>query len=176
VSNVNHRAQIFNTITLIGSGLILLVILGCNFLDRQAPSREDFISMYMWCFDEKQIEKIDYDYKGAIGGASTVAKVQFKGPVKMRTVMLEERVKEGKLTLGAYDPDKTTEDDKRMLMNHMTIVTGEMPSWLDFPFNKYMQTIEESSEGDNRKSLPRYYHIWYIDDERNVVYFFGNWG
>ena len=143
---------------------------GCNMLDRSAPSQAQYIAEYMQHFDESQIEKIDYYYKGAIGGALTAARVQFKGPVEIR----------GDVKVGAYDPKTVTEDSGDMMWfrhrweNHCG---GTLPAWFDFPFEQPMRTIREERDREEcREGEPVYHYEWYIDDRRNVVYFMGGWG
>jgi hypothetical protein len=156
--------------------LLLPMLWGESFLDRPAPSKDGYISSHMQCFDRSQIENVDFVWHGAIGGIMTVGRAKFKGPVKLEDAMVEEKVKAGKFTIGTYDPAKMTEGDKLLLKQQLTVVThGEMPSWLDFPFDRIMRTIREAADMVPGVH-PRYETIWYIDDEHNVVYIYHCWG
>jgi hypothetical protein len=138
-------------------------------LDRQPPSKDSYIAIYFEYFDQKQIEKIDYDYKGAIGGIVSSARVQFKGPVKLSENVVDEAIKNGKIIVGTYDPAKMSKDDVESFKHQWTLASdGEVPSWLDFPFDKKMRKIKESRE--RKDTSPGYDYEWYIDDDRNVVY------
>ena len=53
-------------------------------LDRPSPSREGYLARYFEYFNTEQIEKLDYVYKGAIGGAMTVGRAKFKDSVSRR--------------------------------------------------------------------------------------------
>jgi hypothetical protein len=160
------------------AGVLSVSLPGCpRALERPSPSRDGFIADYLEYFDQSHLEKLDYEYKGAIGGAFTVGRAQFKGPVKLRDGLVEVRTKAGKFTVGTYDPTRMTEQEKWAFNHQWTLATdGKMPSWLDFPFNRKMRTLREASEGSTRDARPRYEKEWYIDDEKNVVYIQGNWG
>jgi len=153
-----------------------MVFSGISFFDRPAPSRDGYIAGYFEYFDGTQIEKLDFDWKGAIGGIITVGRAKFKGPVKIRQIMVEERGKDGKISIGTYDPAKMTEEEVWEVKHQWTVITdGKMPPWLDFPFNRKMRTIEETYE-EIRDVRPRSYRAWYIDDAQDVVYVFGSCG
>jgi hypothetical protein len=172
------------------AGLFIVVVTGMwlsgkSFLDRGPPSKDDYIAH---CFDYvdgshvfegSQVEKVDFAWRGAIGGIVTVARAEFKGPVKVNDGMVDAKVKAGEFTIGTYDPAKTTEGDKLMLRHQFTVANhGETPSWLDFPFNRKMRMLTENVDRGPDPDHPRYPRntIWYIDDERNVVYMYGCWG
>jgi len=156
---------------------LFVSVSGCgNMLDRQAPSKDAYIAYYLEYFDGSQIEKLDYVYKGAIGGAATIGRAQFKGPVSLDNILLQEKIKEGLVTEGTYDPAEMAEQPMAMHFRHQweNHARGELPPWFDFPFDRKMRTISESFEGDDNN--PRHERIWYIDDERNIVYIRANWG
>jgi hypothetical protein len=146
---------------------LLLFISGCGMpLSRPRPSEAEYIARYLMYFDSSQIEKIDYVYEGAVGGECTAARIQFKGPVKIRA--LGKFAKEG-----SYDPAKMkSEQAKREFREQWTFAAGgKLPSWLDFPFDKKMRMISEAQASSADE--PSYGWTWCIDDERNVVYFCG---
>ena len=132
--------------------------------------------MYFECFDGSQIEKLDFAYKGAIGGTRTVGRAQFKGSVKLRDSMIEARAKVGLVTEGMYDPAEMTKgaamEFRDCWERH---ADRKIPSWFDFPFDRKMRLIKESSEGRTGRDPP-YEKVWYIDDEHNVVYVRANRG
>jgi hypothetical protein len=168
---------------LIVAGAILLApFWGCgNFLERPTPSKDEYIQSYLEYFDGSQIEKLDYTYRGAIGGASTVGRAQFKGPVKLRKIMVDARIKSGLVIKeGTYDPAEMTKEPAAMQFRHEweNHAGGSLPPWFDFPFNRKMRTLTEASEGSRSPTnpRPRYEKLWYIDDEHNVVYVRANWG
>jgi hypothetical protein len=163
-------------IIFIQEAFLFLLISGCgNMLDRQPPSQENYIADYFNYFDGDQIKKLDFAFKGAIGGVITVARVEFKGPIKLKDVLIEPQVKAGTVVLGTYDPDKMKEDTRWLLETHCNSANnGKKPAWLDFPFDRKMRTITETGKGDD--SHPRYGRTWYIDEEQNVVYLFSSWG
>jgi hypothetical protein len=156
--------------------LWLFLSVGCgNMLTRQVPSKDAYIAQYLAYFDETQIENIEYAYQGAIGGAFTVARVQFKSAVKTKNNLLDQPAKNVKIISEVFDPEKMLTDDIDILKRQLTLASdGNMPSWLDFPFNRKMRKIKESFEGSDGQ--PRYEKVWYIDDDHNVVYVNGNWG
>ena len=175
------------------TGLFLLVVMllfilklsGKSFLDRGPPSKDDYIAHYFdyiegsHVFEGSQVEKLDFVWHGAIGGIMTVARAKFNGPVKLNDAMVEAKVKAGEFTIGTYDPAKMIEGDKLQLKHQLTVIThGEVPSWLDFPFNCKMRMLTELIERGPDPERPRYprHTIWYIDDEHNTVYMYGSWG
>jgi hypothetical protein len=166
-----------NVVFLIVS-LLYLIAMGCDsMLTRHAPSKDSYIELYLKKIDKSQIIKIDYVYKGEIGGVFTVARVQFKSPVIIKAKLEEVNNKDINPTIDTYDPLNMSESDKLILKHQLTIVTdGKMPPWLDFPFNQKMRIITESFDGNIDKGKPRYDRKWYIDDKTNVVYFCGSWG
>jgi hypothetical protein len=147
-----------------------VLTLGCGVpFSRVRPSESDYIARYLKYFDPSQIEKLDFVYEGAVGGESTVARVQFKGPVVVRPL--------GKAaTEGVFDPAKLAKERDRLKFRRQWTFSagGTLPSWFDLPFDRKMRLIQESQEGSDGK--PRYDWAWYVDDERNVVYFCGNRG
>jgi hypothetical protein len=143
---------------------------GC--LSRPTPSKQRYLAMYMEHFDVEQIESIDYTYEGAIGGATTAARVQFNGPVT---------IPEG-LEVIEYQPPEADDrsPDAKQTRYDMQVECryhcgGTIPNWFDFPFDRPMRLIRESEE-EATESTPCYCNEWYIDDLKNVVYFFGSWG
>jgi hypothetical protein len=171
-----YASEDMNNITKSLLLMLPLMALGCGYaLSRPRPSKEEYIARYFEYFDETQIAKLDYDYQGAIGGAFTVGKAHFKGPANMGYPRVEEAIKAGKITSKTYDPGKMSEGEANSFQRQWILASGgKSPSWLDFPFNKKMRLIEESSEGSD--GHPRYVKQWYIDEERNVVYVYGSWG
>lgn len=156
---------------------IFLTLSGCgSMLDRPTPSREDYLAGYFEYFNPEQIEKLDYVYKGAIGGAMTVGRAKFKDSVKLRDSLIEARAESGQLEAGTYDPTAMGEETAAMEFEHQwkAHAGGTMPPWFDFPFDRQMRTLREASEGSDKE--PRYEKVWYIDDERRIVYVRGNWG
>lgn len=149
-------------------------------LARQPPSREAYVATYLECFDVSQVVNLDYVYHGAIGGAFTVGRAQFKAPVKVRDSMVREKIKAGLITEGTYDPTEMTNEPTAAAfkLEWEVHAGGKMPSWFDFPFNRRMRVFKEESEGVQSETdpRPRYEKVWYIDDEKSVVYIRGNWG
>jgi hypothetical protein len=152
------------------AALVVWVCLGGGFT-RPAPSSQvEYIARYMKHFDEREIERVDYVFKGGFRGAFTVARVQFKGPVKIL----------GAVEAGTYDPDAFAKDpgagarfeDQRTLASD-----GKTPPWFDFPFGQRMRMCSEGREWDSpevrKGAQPPYRYKWYVDDKRNVVYFWG---
>jgi hypothetical protein len=155
----------------------LLTSSGCgNFLERHAPDRDGYIARYFEFFDGSQIQKLDYAYKGAIGGDFTVGRAEFKGRVQLKDLMIQAKIKGGLVAAGMYDPAKMMKEPAAAEFRQRWEVHagGTMPAWFDFPFDRKMRTLREASEGSN--SSPRYENIWYIDDEHNIVYVRGNRG
>ena len=145
-------------------------------LDRQPPSREGYIAEYLEYFDASRIEKLDYVYKGAIGGAMTVGRATFLDSVKLDESLVEERTKSGRLVTGTYDPKEIADEADATWFRRQWEVHagGTLPSWFDFPFDRKMRTLREEDEGSD--GHPRYKKEWYIDDERNIAYVRANWG
>lgn len=174
-----NEAKLGSGFSLVAVTLLFVLMLGCGgCLSRPGPSSDaEYVAGYFQYFDTSQVGKVDYLHSGEIGGIYTIARVQFKGPVKLRDILVEGRAKAGKIILGKYDPAKMTEEDAQAFKQQWMFFTRpKMPSWLDFPFDRQLRTIREASEGSTRDALPRIEQIWYIDDERNVVYFRGSWG
>jgi hypothetical protein len=162
----------------VGAALLSVMLAACGSpLSRPTPSRDAFIAQYLAYFDSTQIEKLDFAYKGAIGGAVMVGRVQFKGPIRINDAMVNARVQAGNVTVGTFAPAKMAEEDKQDLIRQLkSPADGRMPSWLDLPFDRNMRMIRDAGEGDTRNAQPRYEKTWLIDDEHNVVYVYGNWG
>lgn len=159
--------------------LAVLPFLGCgNMLERQPPSEAAYIDDYLKYFDATQIAKLDYTYKGSIGGAMTVGRAKFKGPIRLDSEMLNAKIKAGTIKKGTYDPSKMNESDKMWLQHRWkTHAHGSIPSWFDFPYSRKLQTLTEEYEGRGGDDpRPRFEKVWYIDDENHVVYIRGNWG
>ncbi len=155
--------------------LAVLLVIGSSCggcLSRPTPSKQRYLAMYMEHFDVEQIESIDYTYEGAIGGAITAARVQFNGPVT---------IPEG-LELIEYQPPEADDRSPDAELSRLEIQAkcrnhcgGETPNWFDFPLDRPMRMIRESEE-DPPEDTPCYSNEWYIDDQENVIYFFGSWG
>lgn len=158
---------------------VVLGVAGCGgMLDRPRPSETDYVEDYLEYFDATQIEKLDYTYRGSIGGAGTVGRGKFKGPIRLKNEILGKKIRTGAVKEGTYDPAKIKEPDK-MLLQHQweTHAGGTIPSWFDFPYGRKLRVLTEEYEGrGGNDSRPRYEKVWYIDDENNVVYIRGNWG
>jgi hypothetical protein len=177
-SRREERVKAMERFLIVAATAVLFPFSGCgNMLDRPAPAKAEYIADYLEYFDGSQIEKLDYTYKGAIGGAFTVGRAKFKSPVELRDDLVETRVKAGLVTEGTYDPVEMAKEPALMQFRQELEVHagGTIPSWFDFPFDRKMRMIREASEGKGGVS-PRYEKVWYIDDERNVVYIRGNWG
>ncbi len=149
------------------AGLVLCVsvsIFRGSFLSRPVPSEAEYLSKYMTHFDERQIESIDYVYKGAVGGEATVAVVHFKGPVEVH----------GAVEVSAYDPAAIAEEPAASEFRERWAFAagGILPPWFDFPYQQRMRMVWEAREGPN-DGEPIYRFEWYIDDQRNMVYFRG---
>jgi hypothetical protein len=155
---------------------LVVVLFGGNMLERQRPSEGAYIADYLEYFDGSQIEKLDYTYQGAIGGVRTVGRAKFKGPIKLRDGIVEAKIKAGLTTRGMYDPAEMTKEPAATLFRHEWegYADGAIPSWFDFPFDRKMRTLTEAGKGSNAE--PRYEKVWYIDDDRNIIYIRGNWG
>ena len=155
-------------------GILLLAALAIagylgfiNPLERPASSEAGYVAKYMTHFDEHQIEKIDYVYHGAIGGVMTAARVQFKGPVKVH----------GAAEVRTYNPTAIANEPAGLetFKHEWEVHCGnKTPAWFDFPFDCKMRMFRDAREGS--KDEPRHCYEWYIDDQRNLVYFRGNWG
>jgi hypothetical protein len=145
----------------------LLAVLGCGVVfSRPCPSESEYIARYLTYFDSSQIDGLDYVYRGAIGGEGTIARIQFKGPVKLKPLGQTTKAE-------SFDPAKMRKDrDVSKFKEQWTSAAGQkLPSWFDFPFGRKMRMIRETREWSNGN--PSYDWTWYIDDERNVVYFCG---
>ena len=151
---------------------LLLAVCSINPLSRPGPTTEvEYADRFMEYFDTSNLERVEWVWEGAIGGIITFARVKFNGPIKRKVVLLDERIKAGKISAGRYDPAEITEPEAMEFKHQWTILTdGELPSWFDFPFDRKLQTIIETSEGD-LDGHPKYEKTWYIDDEQNIVYF-----
>ena len=157
--------------------VLIVCFSGCgSFLDRPRPSREAYTADYLEYFDASQIEKLDYAYRGAIGGAMTVGRAKFKDSVRLKDLLVESRVKSGVLTAETYDPADTAEGPGATEFRHQWEVHagGTIPPWFDFPFDRKMRVLRETGGGTD--AHPRYEKVWYVDEERGVVYIRGNWG
>ena len=165
------RIAVESVVLLVVVGL-LLAVCSLDPLSRPGPStEEEYANFCLEYFDTSNVEKVDWVWDGAIGGIMTFARVKFKGPIKLKDILVEGRIKAGKITLGEYDPAKMTVPEAESFEHQWTVLTdGELPAWLDFPFQRKLQTINESNEGD-LDGHPRYEKTWYIDDERSLVYF-----
>ena len=97
-------------------------IAGVSFLDRPAPSEEGYIAGYFEYFDGTQVEKLDFAWKGAIGGIITVGRAQFKGPVKIKQIMVDEHGKDGKISIGTYEPAKMTQEETWEIEHQWTVL------------------------------------------------------
>jgi hypothetical protein len=155
---------------------LFLALSGCgSFLQRPRPSKEDYIVDYFAYFDTAQIEKLDYVYQGSIGGAGTVGRAKFKDSVKLRESLIAAQVKCGLLEDGIYDPTAMEEIEAVMFREQWEEhAGGTMPRWFDFPFDRKLRMLREAGEGSD--AHPRHETVWYIDEDRNVVYVRGNWG
>jgi hypothetical protein len=160
--------------------VLLSFTLGCgNMRDRHPPSGSAFISTYLKYFDASQIRKLDSAGHGAIGGMSVVGRAEFTGPIRLNKALIDEQVKKGLIKERFYDPAEMTKEPAAMNFRQQWEVHagGTLPSWFDFPYNRKLRTITERDEGHGGDHpTPRYENIWYIDDQRNVVYVRGNWG
>jgi hypothetical protein len=157
---------------------VVLALSGCgNMLDRPAPTRDGYIEGYFEFFDVSQIDKLDFAWKGAIGGIMTTGRAHFKGSVRLRDVMVDARIKAGRITTETYDPSKLTEVELWAFKNRCLVPAGgKTPAWLDFPFDRKMRTIEEANKEDPDAPSCPFQRTWYIDDEHNVVYVLASWG
>lgn len=165
-------------LSLVAAAIVMMLSLsGCgNTLDRPCPSREDYVATYLECFDATQIEKLDYVYQGAIGGTMTVGRAEFHDFVKLKDSLVAARVESGRLVAETYDPAEMAEgaaatEFRRQWEIH---AGGTLPSWFDFPFDRKLRVLREVSEGS--EGHPPHETVWYIDDERKIVYIRGNWG
>jgi hypothetical protein len=141
------------------------VVCGCECsLSRPVPSAEEYRARYLGHFDQSRVERLDFVYSGAVGGVSTVARIEF---AKYERIKVEKGLAEN----GVYDPAVLNDQLSRKQFEELWAVLsgGKVPVWLDFPFNRQMRTIREVKEGDELSS--RQWRTWYIDDERNIVYF-----
>jgi hypothetical protein len=151
-------------------GACLVAVSACgNMLDRQQPSDDAYISKYLYYFDETQIDKMDIAYKGAIGGICSSARIQFKGPIKLRDKVVDKATEDGKAALSEFDPTKMPEVDTDYFKHQWAFaVDGNLPSWFDFPFDRKLRVIKESVKPS--QTVQGHEYEWYIDDDRNVVY------
>jgi hypothetical protein len=165
-------------IVLAAASFLCLLLTG-RALDRPTPSEDEYKAMYFEYFDTSQIERLDYVWKGAIGGVATVGKAKFRRSVKLKDILVEARIKAGRITWGTYDPTEMAQEPAATAFRDewKWHTDGTMPSWFDFPFDRKMRTLREANEGcGGSNPRPRSETIWYIDDEQNVVYVRGNWG
>jgi hypothetical protein len=152
--------------------LSILVFWNGGLMSRPTPTKVEYSARYFEYFDASQIKTLEYVYEGAIGGEITMGKAKFRGSVTLKPLMIEARIKAGLATKGMYDPAKMTESDIMLFRDEWKKhAGGTIPSWFDFPFDRKLRTITESSEGS--KGHPGYEKVWYIDDEHNVVYIRG---
>ena len=161
-----QRCCIIAVVLLVGLILYGLFVPGW-FLSRPVPSQAEYVARYMKYFDPSQVEKIDYVYQGAVGGERTIAKVQFK-----RTAQI--RIQAGDATLGTYDPAALAEEPAASeFQQQWTFAAGgTLPTWFDFPYKQRMRIVRETRE-EPSDGKPDYSFEWFIDDQRNVVYFRG---
>jgi hypothetical protein len=155
---------------------VTISVSGCgNMLERPAPSEQGYLNEYFSYFDTSQIEKLDYVYKGAIGGAMTVGRAKFKQSVKLKNWLIEERIKSGRLLSTIYDPATVNETDAAIEQHQWeNYANGTIPSWFDFSPKQKMRLLKEESEGS--EGHPCFGKAWYIDEERAVVYVRASWG
>ena len=148
--------------------VLFVMASGCeSVLSRPVPSQAEYLARYMNHFDGQEIENLEYVYKGAIGGELTVARAQFKGPVQIL----------GVAETGTYDPAAMAGEPagEEFRQRWTRVCGGTTPAWFDFPFDQKMRMIWEAREV-TRDGEPRLRYEWYIDDRRNVVYFWGTRG
>jgi hypothetical protein len=151
---------------------------GDGMLSRPTPTREGYLYQYFGYFDESQIDKLDYAYKGMFRGIFSVGRAEFKGPVKLNDVMVQAKIKAGLITEGTYDPTRMTEADVMWLRHEFeTLAGGRLPSWFDFPFDRKMRKITEEDQGSlGDHGGPPHKNVWYIDDDKHIVYVRANCG
>ncbi|MFZ1934753.1 MAG: hypothetical protein WCB27_12645 [Thermoguttaceae bacterium] len=161
---------------LVAGIVVALGVTGCGGLERPRPSEAEYAEEYLAYFDATQIEKLDYTYRGSIGGAMTAGRVKFKGPIRLKSELLGAKIKAGTVKEGIHDPAKLKERDRMWIQHQWEAHSGgSIPSWFDFPYDRKLRTLTEESEGgDDPRS--HYEKVWYIDDENGVVYIRGNWG
>ena len=160
------RCSVVAVVLFVGLMLYSLLVPGW-FLSRPVPSKAEYLAHYMKSFDPSQIEKIDYCYEGAVGGERTIAEVHFKGTAQIQ-------VRAGDAELGTYNPAALAEEPAASEFREQWTFAagGRLPSWFDFPYKQRMRIVREARKVPS-DGKPSYRFEWYIDDQRNVVYFRG---
>ena len=133
---------------------------------KHRPSPSDYWARYFSRFGEVRVKTLDFTYAGSIGGEGTAARavIEGGGPIK---VDLRGAV------AGIYEPAELRDVGARLDFEDRWAAPthGRLPAWYDFPYERRMRTVTETHA--QTASSPAYCFVWYLDDERGVVYFLG---
>jgi hypothetical protein len=144
--------------------LLLLCALGCDGpFSRPIPQPTEYKQRFLTPrFQPEEISDLQYSYRGAVGGESSIARFRL-------TIEELARIKAATPVATPYKTSSKQEVDELKRTFAFCARDGRIPKWFDFPFSKSLLLFENS--GDYTDGHPSFSHKWFVDEDQCVVYF-----
>lgn len=142
---------------------VVVCIAGCAApFSRPIPTESEYKQRFLTHLEPQQVDALRFSYHGAVGGEASIARFNVDADAisQIRTSAQLEDVY-------ASDDKDAREELKRKIA--MCAREGRIPEWFDFPFDKSLPVFTDSGEFTDEH--PAYSHQWYVDEDRDIVYF-----
>lgn len=139
----------------------ILVLVGCDgVFKRPRPAPDKYLGKYAFEFQEEKIIKIEYEYNGAVGGSTSISRIEIGRAIKFTPVIkhpvgrvysFSSRYRE--IEIGAI---------KTFFISAQGNENSSLPKWFDMDFANLIEERTISSKNIKR--------ILFCNPESNILY------